>query len=300
MQLDVASKCGGKRLNGESPQTSPRHPLFTVVTVVFNGVESLESTVHSVLNQRYSNLEYIIIDGGSTDGTLEIIRKYEQSIDYWVSEPDQGVYDAFNKACRLIAGEWTIFLGAGDMLYETETLALISETVQRVAVETEIVYGKVSVSNGTNTSSEISNRPWSQTRDEWQGGRPTLPHHQGIFHRKQLLSTQSPFDISYRIAADSKLFYASVKNAEPVFADIIVARSPLGGLSTEPKYYLANLHEINKVNNEFGFANYSHQLWFFLKSVSKYALYRVGGEKVAKYSVDAYRQLTGRKAKWVL
>ena len=72
-------------------------PLITVITVVFNGVETLEETIKSIINQIYPNVEYIIIDGGSTDGTIDIIKKYEDSIDYWVSEPDKGIYDAMNK-----------------------------------------------------------------------------------------------------------------------------------------------------------------------------------------------------------
>jgi glycosyltransferase involved in cell wall biosynthesis len=300
MQIDNASKCGGKRLITDATQSNLDGPLFSVVTVVFNGAKELESTILSVLSQSYRNVEYIIIDGGSTDGTLDILREYGQSIDYWVSEPDMGVYDGFNKACRLITGEWTIFLGAGDLLYDTGALALISKTISHVAVETELVYAKVCVTNGKNISGEILNWPWTQMRDRWQAGRPMVPHHQGIFHRKQLLSTESPFDISYRIAADSKLFYSSISKVAPVFVDVIVAKSPLGGLSTEPQYYLANLNEIIRINKEFSFTNHGHLLWFYLKSVSKYAIYKTGGEKLAKRCVDTYRQLTGRKPKWLV
>jgi hypothetical protein len=216
-----------------------------------------------------------------------------------VSEPDKGVYDAFNKGCRLVSGQWTIFLGAGDLFHDSEVLALISETVQRIGVETELVYGKVCVVNSGNTSSETLNLPWGQMSENWQGGRPMLPHHQGIFHSKRVLSAESPFDISYRIAADSKVIYSSVMRAAPVFADVIVARAPLGGLSTEPKYYIANLNEIVRVNRELGFRNYGHLLWFYLKSISKYAIYKAGGEDLAKRCVDIYRQLTGRKPKWI-
>ena len=84
-------------------------PLITVVTVVFNDVQHIEETILSVVNQTYPNIEYIIIDGGSTDGTVDIIKKYEERIAYWVSEPDQGIYDAMNKGIQKATGEWINF-----------------------------------------------------------------------------------------------------------------------------------------------------------------------------------------------
>ena len=84
-------------------------PLITVVTVVFNDVQHIEETILSVVNQTYPNIEYIIIDGCSTDGTVDIIKKYEERIAYWVSEPDQGIYDAMNKGIQKATGEWINF-----------------------------------------------------------------------------------------------------------------------------------------------------------------------------------------------
>jgi hypothetical protein len=89
-------------------------PLITVITIVYNGAKYLEQTIQSVINQTYPNVEYIIIDGGSTDGTLDIIKKYEDYIDYWVSEPDKGIYDAMNKGIRCSLGKGLMFLNAGD------------------------------------------------------------------------------------------------------------------------------------------------------------------------------------------
>ena len=93
-----------------------QNPLITVITVVYNAAVTMEQTILSVINQSYNNVEYIIIDGGSSDGTLDIIRKYEHAIDYWVSESDGGIYDAMNKAVSVASGEWIYFLGADDVL----------------------------------------------------------------------------------------------------------------------------------------------------------------------------------------
>jgi glycosyltransferase involved in cell wall biosynthesis len=91
-------------------------PLISIVTVVLNGAATLERTIQSVAQQVFRDYEYLVIDGGSTDGTVDLLRKYESSITYWKSEPDEGLYDAMNKAVRQARGQWLLFLGADDLL----------------------------------------------------------------------------------------------------------------------------------------------------------------------------------------
>jgi glycosyltransferase involved in cell wall biosynthesis len=105
---------GGLRTKNKFKPSRPNAPVVTVVTVVRNGATTLETTMLSVLNQTYCNIEYIVIDGASTDGTLEIIKKYEDRIDYWMSEPDNGIYDAMNKGINLATGDWINFMNSGD------------------------------------------------------------------------------------------------------------------------------------------------------------------------------------------
>jgi len=105
---------GGLRTKGYYKKSQRNKPLITIITVVFNGEKHLEKTLLSVLNQTFDNVEYIIIDGCSTDGTLDIIKKYEDKIDYWISEKDKGIYDAMNKGIYLATGDWINFMNAGD------------------------------------------------------------------------------------------------------------------------------------------------------------------------------------------
>lgn len=120
---------GGLRTRGIIKTSTPEHPLITVVTVVFNGEATLEQTIQSVVNQTYDNVEYIVVDGNSTDKTLEIIKKYEDEIDYWQSEPDKGIYDAMNKGIGLANGEWMIFIGADDLLFSPFVLKAFVKNV---------------------------------------------------------------------------------------------------------------------------------------------------------------------------
>jgi glycosyltransferase involved in cell wall biosynthesis len=116
---------GGKRLRGARKASQPGLPLVTVVTVVFNRARYVEETINAVLSQSYPNVEYIIIDGGSTDGTRDIIERYDDSIDYWLSEPDAGLYHAMNKALAIVDDptSYVLFSHSDDSLFSREALA---------------------------------------------------------------------------------------------------------------------------------------------------------------------------------
>ncbi|WP_218837968.1 glycosyltransferase family 2 protein [Candidatus Methanoperedens nitratireducens] len=117
---------GGLRTKGLSHKKSwPDRPLISIITVVRNGQKYLEETIKSVINQTYDNVEYIIIDGGSTDGTLDIIKKYEEYIDYWVSEQDRGISDAMNKGVRHSTGKLILHLHSDDIFCKNESLCLL-------------------------------------------------------------------------------------------------------------------------------------------------------------------------------
>ena len=113
---------GGLRLKNNKKKS----PLFSIITVVFNGEKYLEKTIKSVVSQNFKDFEYIIIDGGSTDNTHKIIKKYEKKIDYWVSEKDKGIYDAFNKGMKLSNGKFISFINSDDV-YKKNALKIISK-----------------------------------------------------------------------------------------------------------------------------------------------------------------------------
>lgn len=113
-------------------------PLLTIITVVFNGAAFLEKALNSVFDQDFKDFEYIVIDGGSTDGTIEIIKKFASRLKYWVSERDEGVYHAMNKGLKVAKGRWVYFLGADDCMYNC-----LNEVVKYLKDENVIYYGDV-------------------------------------------------------------------------------------------------------------------------------------------------------------
>ena len=120
-----------------------QRPTFSIITITFNAVHWIEQTILNVLGQSYPNIEYIIIDGGSTDGTVDIIKRYESSITYWVSEPDKGIYDAMNKGLKQATGDYVWFVNAGDSLSSLGILQEIVSLIQKKKKFPDIIYEEI-------------------------------------------------------------------------------------------------------------------------------------------------------------
>lgn len=175
------------------------YPKITIVIATYNSGKTLAQTLDSVMGQTYPKIELIIIDGGSTDLTLDIIQRYKNSISYWVSEPDKGVYDAFNKGVQHATGEYVQFLGSDDSLCEATT---IEQVVASLSEEVDILSANVwLVDEKTNLQFLLSN---SHAIDKKDFDGRMIPH-PGMFTRRTLL-LKYPFDVSYRIAADYQFF----------------------------------------------------------------------------------------------
>ena len=175
-------------------QENIKTPLISVVTVSFNCVKNIEKTICSVINQTYKNIEYIIIDGGSTDGTLDIIKKYDRYISYWKSGPDKGIYDAMNKAIKIANGQWISFMNCGDLFYNENVL---SEVFNSDTSEFDVIYGSV--------------------QKNWGDGKKLIVYpdevksvempfcHQSSFVKTQYMK-EFLFDTHYKVVADRNFF----------------------------------------------------------------------------------------------
>jgi len=217
---------GGLRTKGYFKKSFEDKPLISIITVVFNGEKYLEETIQSVINQTYDNVEYIIIDGGSTDGTLDIIKKYEDQIDYWVSEKDNGIYDAMNKGIDLAAGKWINFMNAGDRFYNKKVLDKI---VTKLFSDIVCAYG---------------NARWKNGKKAFPFCLPyilRMPNHQTMFTKSDWLK-KNKFDLTYSICADldSKMKIDSINGFYKI--DELVCICEDGGISQDP----LNLSKVQK------------------------------------------------------
>lgn len=119
-------------------------PVFSIITVTYNARQWIEATIKSVTEQTYEQIEYIVVDGNSTDGTMEIIKKYADKISKWVSEPDKGLYDAMNKGLKLATGDFVWFMNAGDTIYDDKTVSLIAEKIGENS-DNIVIYGETQI-----------------------------------------------------------------------------------------------------------------------------------------------------------
>ena len=166
---------------------------ISIVTVCFNSAKTIEQTIKSVLNQSYKNIEYIVIDGGSTDGTLDIIRKYEPYITYWVSEPDKGIYDAMNKGIKASNGELIAFINSDDWYHE-DAMQHFAEVYERQPAD--VLFGDIIFIND-NEEKYVSNENVDLDKLMYTN----MLCHQAICTRTVLMK-ENPFDLQYKIAAD--------------------------------------------------------------------------------------------------
>src|SRR5574344_1791779 len=198
-------------------------PKVTVITVCFNIVDKIERTILSVINQTYPNIEYIVIDGASTDGTLCILRKYDYNITKWISESDTGIYNAMNKGWKLASGEWILFLGADDCLLPKGIESLISI----IGSNKDCVYGDtISIyKNGKKKLVRCHNAQNDITRIPCCGNSMLI--------RKSLIQELGGFDETYKIIADSDLVQrAIIMGAKYAFTHEPITYFSLGGVSS--------------------------------------------------------------------
>lgn len=187
---------GGSDLNGMKKPHQPGWPLVSVVTVVLNEVEALELTITSVLRQTYANVELVVIDGGSGKPTLDIIKKYEDRIGSWLSEPDRGIFDAMNKGIDRAAGDWIIFLNCGDRFYRDDTLQTV---LDKDCQDADFIYGDTDFHGGD----------FRGVVKAWDFGilwKTMIFTHQSLLSRSEVLRRRR-FNTSFRICADYNLIY---------------------------------------------------------------------------------------------
>lgn len=211
----------------------------TVVTAVLNDAGHIEQTILSVISQTDIEIEYIIVDGGSKDGTLELIGKYKDKISLLISEPDRGVYDAMNKGIKYSTGDFVYFINSGDILLNPSILSKIK--LEELKERNAIIYGNVVVAYG-NIEALEKPRPFFNSKMKFKGIGIC---HQSMFFPGELIRNEK-YDLSYNIAADYDLAYRLWrKGTEFLYKDITIAKYDWGkGISSNP-YKLLDVYREN-------------------------------------------------------
>ncbi|MEY3678354.1 MAG: hypothetical protein RI924_495 [Bacteroidota bacterium] len=200
-------------------------PKLSIITIVYNNVRDIERTVCSVLNQTYGNVEYVVIDGASTDGTLDILKKYESRLSKLITEKDKGIYDAMNKGLAIASGDYVLFMNSGDELYAPDTL----EKVFSTAVDADIYYGETEMYD-ENWQSLGRRRHQVPAEFTWKSFRLGMSvSHQAIYIKRALTE---PYDLRYQLSADIDWVIKAAKKAQKIVnVNAYVAKYLVGGMS---------------------------------------------------------------------
>jgi len=285
---------GGLRTQGYGKQSysstaAGDYPLVTVITVVYNNDRYLETTIKSIIEQSYSNIEYIIVDGGSSDRTLEIIRQYEDCLDYWISEPDKGLYDAMNKGIALAKGEIIGILNSDD-LYFADTVTQVVEAYRQH--RRCVIYG--SMRKFADEEQTISTNRGDLSDRAFDTARIVI-NHPTCFVPRCFYQDFGGFNPEYEVGADRELMMRFHRQGiKFINLERAIAQFRLGGTTSDQslsrifnrevvqEYQLLSAYEVNKVTITKVLGKK------MVQGLRKWLIYRVLGEKLANKIIMYY------------
>lgn len=208
-------------------------PFFSIVTASYNSEKTIKDTILSILNQQFSDFEFLIIDGASTDSTITIIRSFEQAFKekgiryFFISEKDKGIYDAWNKGIALSKGKWISFLGSDDM-YFPDALKNYYSSIEKNSF-CNFISSKVELINDKKEVLQVIGKPfmWKKTIRNMDIAQV------GSFHKTELIDAVGLFDIRYRIVGDLDFYIRSKTHIKPFYFDKVTAKMLNNGVSNQ-------------------------------------------------------------------
>jgi glycosyltransferase involved in cell wall biosynthesis len=273
-------------------------PLISVIVAVFNGVKTLQQCIDSVAQQTYPNKELIIIDGGSKDGSVDLLETNSGKISYWISEPDCGIYNAWNKGLAQAHGVWICFLGADDYFRDALVLERLTAHLVTIPPNIRVAYGQIMLLNDDGENLYPIGEPWEMVKERFK--QVMCVPHPGLMHRRSFFEQHGNFDESFSIAGDYELLLRELKLADAFFIpNIITVAMQQGGISSDPENSLVQLREVRRAQRIHG--QYLPG-WLWLLSMARVYmrlfLWRVFGEKLARKALDFGRRMMGLPPCW--
>lgn len=274
-------------------------PKISVIVAVYNGAATLERCLDSFAAQIYPHKELIVLDGGSTDGTQEILRGASPFISCWESERDRGIYHAWNKGLARATGDWICFLGADDYFWNGDALAWMAPFLASRTTQSRVVYGQIAVTDGKGRVLKHRGEPWEQAKKEFNQYL-SLPH-PGLFHHRSLFAEHGNFDESFEIVGDYDLLLRELPHRTARFIpNIITVGVEHGGVSNSPRAMPRLLAELARVRAKYGIRRTpllraSKTQW---KMTLAALAVRLIGDGGFRWVADARRRVSGQPTFW--
>ena len=260
---DACQVKGGLRSRGIYKHSLPSQPLISVITVVFNGAQTLQDTIESVMKQSYGNVEHIIVDGGSSDGTVNILRQYDDVIDYWLSEKDGGIYDAMNKGIALCSGEYVGLLNSDDMFADSRVLQDVADRFCQTKVDA--VFSCLNIVDKTDLKKILRKYRVAKLNSVLLR-IGVMPPHPTFYCKRSCYEEVGSYKTDYKIAADFEMLVRLLVRQKITwsFIDRVTVTMRSGGVSNSGFMTGLKLNfEIIRACKENGL--YTHWLFLALK-----------------------------------
>ena len=266
-------------------------PLISIIVAVCDGAKTLQYCINSITSQTYPNKELIIIDGGSKDATVDLLKANSAHIGYWISEPDKGIYNAWNKGLAQAKGDWICFLGADDYFWDAQVLERIVNSLERLPPEIRVAYGQIMLVDSSRHSLHAIGESWDKIKTRFQQIM-SIPH-PGVMHRSSVFQQHGRFNESFRIAGDYELLLREFKTRDAFYIpDIITVAMMQGGISSNPTNSLLAMREIRHAQKMHG-----QRLpgWIWLAATARvylrFLLFRLFGAALASKALDLYKHV---------
>ena len=272
--------------------------LISVVIPSFNAGATLGACLESVSRQTLQDREIIVIDGGSSDESVQIIRDFSPHLAGWSSEPDRGIYDAANKGLRRARGDWIYFLGADDLIFEDTTLERMAPHLLNALPAIRVVYGRVAMLAKDGEILAMLGAPWPESRKRL-ASYMSLPH-QGIFHHRSLFQEHGEFDRTYRTGGDYEFLLRELVHRDAIFAgEVKVATCRTGGQSGHAPDHIKLLREWRRAQRQHGF-RFPSIRWLvaLLGAFLQKFLYFLLGQRTGARLFDFVRGIFGKPPYW--
>jgi hypothetical protein len=272
-------------------------PLISVVIATLNAARVLPRCLDSLRAQSFREFEVIVIDGASTDGTVELLRASADVVTQWASAPDAGIYGAWNKALPLARGEWLCFLGADDWLWDSEALARMAPHLRSAAPRFRVVYSQLRQVDGEGQLIAQLGEPWEACKGRFRS-HDCLPH-PGLMHHRSLFERHGGFDERFKLAADYEMLLRELKTGDALFVPAVTVGVGWGGRTTLPENYIASMRETETALRRHGLRPpaLTWAWWKFLAHCYA-ALRAMVGARATRRLADLYRVLTLRKPRY--
>lgn len=296
----MARQVFGKQQDWVSIKKGMDKPIITIVTATFNVEGSLHWTYNSIKNQTYPYIQWIVIDGNSKDNTVELLRQYGDVVDVWFSEPDTGIYNAWNKALPYIQGDWVQFLGAGDELYQCDVLEKVVNHLKNCDTKAKLAYGKIlHISEKKRIELFQTGMNWNNYTNLWDIYRPELPVYSGIYQHRSLFELVGGYDEQYKVVADNVFVLQCLRYSSFEFLPFLVAKMPLGGLTGRIDSHQKIIPETKVAMKNLGIKiPLRKYVYFEFKYFFKDLMFAILGRKNLEFLMDSIKQLRGKNKVW--